>query len=79
MSTEDPKVNDCNSNTEVNKVGEFEMWPKKYKISTLPENPTKTAKRLKPNAIPSILGDVGLIKVVKEFCVRVPEVPFLST
>ena len=33
MSTEDPKVNDCNSNTKVNKVGEFEMWPKKYKIS----------------------------------------------
>ena len=44
-----------------------QKWPKKYQIYKLAENPSKSGKRLKPNAIPSFLGDVGLIKVVSEF------------
>ena len=31
------------------------------------ENPSKSSKRLKLKSIPSILGDVGLIKVVSVF------------
>ena len=42
-------------------------WLKKYQISKLAENIFNSWKRLKPNAIPSFLGDVGLIKVVSKF------------
>ena len=30
------------------------------------ENPSKSGKRLKLKSIPSVLGDVGLIKVISE-------------
>ena len=40
---------------------------KKYQISKLAVDLSKSWKHLKPNAIPSFLGDVGLIKVVSKF------------
>ena len=55
-------------------VGAYEKtaqkWPKKYQISKLAENPFKSENRLKPKAIPSFLGDIGLIKVAFEFSSR---------
>ena len=54
-----------------------QKWPKKYQLSKLAENPSKSGKRLKPNAIPSFLGDVGLIKVVLEFSFGHPKCHFL--
>ena len=44
-----------------------QTWSKKYQISKLAENPSKSGKRLKPKAIPLFLRDVGLIKVVLKF------------
>ena len=44
-----------------------QKWLKKYQIFKLAENPFKSWKSLKPNAIPIFLGDVGLIKVVSKF------------
>ena len=40
-------------------------------------NPSKSSKRLKSKAIPSFLGDVGLIKVVLEFSFGHPKCHFL--
>ena len=47
-----------------------QKWSKKYQISKWVENPSKSGKRLKPKAIPSFLGDVGVIKVVLKFSFR---------
>ena len=44
-----------------------QKWLKKYQIFKLAENPFKSWKSLKPNAIPIFLWDVGLIKVVSKF------------
>ena len=54
-----------------------QKWLKKYQIFKLAENPSKSWKRLKPNAIPSFFGDVGLIKAVLEFLFGQPKCPFL--
>ena len=51
-------------------------WLKKYQISKLAPNIFKSWKRLKPNAIPSFLGDVGLIKVVSKFLFEHPKCHF---
>ena len=51
-------------------------WLKKYQISKLAPNIFKSWKRLKPNAIPSFLGDVGLIKVVSKFLFGHPKCHF---
>ena len=51
-------------------------WLKKYQISKLAENIFNSWKRLKPNAIPSFLGDVGLIKVVSKFLFGHPKCHF---
>ena len=55
-----------------------QTWSKKYQISKLAENPSKSGKRLKPKEIPSFLGDIGLIKLVLNFFVPAPEVPFFG-
>ena len=49
-----------------------------YQISKLAENPSKSGKHLKPKAIPSFLGDIGLIKVVLNFLFRHPKCHFLG-
>ena len=49
---------------------------KKYQISKLAVDLSKSWKHLKPNAIPSFLGDVGLIKVVSELLFGHPKCHF---
>ena len=53
-----------------------QKWLKKYQISKLAENLSKSWKHLKPNAIPSFLRDVGLIKVVSKFSFGHPKCHF---
>ena len=45
----------------------FPKLSKNYNIPKWAENPTKSDKFLKQKAIPSFLGDIGLIKMVSEF------------
>ena len=57
-------------------LGKSLKWFKKYQISKLAENPSKSGKRLKPRAIISFLGNIGLIKVVSEFLFGDPKCHF---
>ena len=51
-------------------------WPKNDNIPKLALNPDKSGKCLKQKAIPSVLGDVGLTKVVSEFSFRHPNLSY---
>ena len=49
---------------------------KNYNIQKWAYNPSESGKRLKSKPIPSVLGDVGLIKVVLEFSFGHPKCHF---
>ena len=52
-----------------------QTWSKKYQISKLAENPSKSGKRLKPKDIPSFLPKVPIFTCPK-MALRVPEQKF---